>query len=291
MYLTLADIIRIKAERGYSVAKLSEYSGVPVGTLQNLLRGASANPRESTLLALERVLLGDEALYPGKTYSYRSESATLHSVKETALYHEQSPKQTQGEYTLADYYALPEERRAELIDGVFYDMAAPFPLHQMIAGAIYTKILNFLEENGGDCIPFIAPTDVQLDCDNKTVVQPDIFILCDRKKYKKSGIFGAPDFVLEVLSQSTRKKDMTVKLAKYLDAGVREYWAIDPEKRVLIVYIGHEEGIPHIYPLRGDVGVNLYGGRLQINLDRISKIIDNDSALTAGSFGSDPDRG
>lgn len=180
----------------------------------------------------------------------------------------------QGEYTLEDYYNMPEDRRVELIDGVIYDMAAPVPLHQLIAGRVHARILAFIEENEGDCIPFIAPADVQLDCNDRTMVQPDVFILCKRDKLKRFGIYGAPDFVLEILSGSTRKKDMTVKLMKYMEAGVREYWVIDPEKRLLIVYISEEEGIPRIYPLQGDVGMNLYGGNLRINLNEINNLID-----------------
>lgn len=80
--------------------------------------------------------------------------------------------------------------------------------------------------------------------------------------------------MLEILSGSTRKKDMTVKLMKYMEAGVREYWVIDPEKRLLIVYIGEEEGIPRIYPLQGDVGMNLYDGKLRIDLNEINDLID-----------------
>lgn len=272
MSITLEEIIRIKEERGYSVAKLSEYSGVPVGTLQKLLRGDSANPREATLLALEKVLYGEESVYPGKSYTYQSESILPEKVMESSAYGTREKKQ--GEYTLEDYYAMPEERRIELIDGVIYDMTAPVPVHQLIAGMVYARILEFIEENGGDCIPFIAPTDVQLDCDNRTMVEPDVFILCDQSKLKKSGIYGAPDFILEVLSKSTKKKDMTVKLMKYLEAGVKEYWVIDPDKRLLIVYIGQEEGIPHIYPLQGEIGINMYEGKLRINLDKICQIIE-----------------
>ena len=184
-----------------------------------------------------------------------------------------------GEYTLEDYYNMPEDRRVELIDGVIYDMAAPTPLHQLIAGAVYAGIRTFIRGNGGDCIPFIAPADVQLDCDSRTMVQPDVFILCKRDKLKRFGIYGAPDFVLEILSDSTRKKDMTVKLTKYMEAGVREYWVIDPEKRLLIVYIGEEEGIPRLYPLQGDVGMDLYDGKLRIDLNEINDLIDRFSSL------------
>ena len=174
---------------------------------------------------------------------------------------------------------MPEDRRAELIDGVIYDMASPSPLHQMIAGMVYARILAFIEKNKGDCIPFIAPADVQLDCDDRTMVQPDVFILCKQDRLRRFGICGAPDFVLEILSGSTRKKDMTVKLTKYMEAGVKEYWVIDSEKRLLIVYIGEEEGIPRLYPLQGDVGMNLYDGNLRIDLNEINGLIDRFGSL------------
>lgn len=279
MSITLAEIIRIKEARGYSVAKLSEYSGVPVGTLQKLLKGDSAKPREATLAALEKVLYGEESIYPGKAYQYQTESSQPDVLMQPAAYHAGHPQKKNGEYTLEDYYALPEERRVELIDGVFYDMTAPIPLHQQIAGVVYARILEYIESNDGDCLPFIAPTDVQLDCDNKTMLQPDVFILCDLDKLKKFGIYGAPDFVLEVLSKSTRKKDMTIKLMKYLDAGVKEYWVIDPEQKVLLIYLAEEEGLPHMYPLHGEAAVNLYEGKLRIDLDRISQIIERYNKL------------
>lgn len=278
MSITLEEIIRIKESRGYSVAKLSEYSGVPVGTLQKLLQGGSTRPREATLAALEKVLYGEESVYPGKSYLYQSESRQPDVLMQSPPCYVNSPacssQKKNGEYTLEDYNALPEDRRVELIDGVFYDMTAPVPLHQQIAGVIYARILNYIEDNGGDCLPFIAPTDVQLDCDNKTMLQPDVFILCDLQKLKKSGIYGAPDFVLEVLSKSTRKKDMTIKLTKYLDAGVQEYWVIDPDQKILLVYLAEKEGLPHMYPLHGQAPVSLYEGKLQIDLDHIDQMID-----------------
>lgn len=91
-------------------------------------------------------------------------------------------------------------------------------------------------ERGGSCRPLIAPMDTQLDCDEKTMVQPDVAILCRNDKIKKWGIYGAPDFVLEVISPSTRRKDYTKKLSKYMTAGVREYWILDPCQQKLIVY-------------------------------------------------------
>ncbi len=250
MSLMLADILRIKEERGYSVAKLSEYSGVPIGTLQKLLRGDSANPRKATLDALEKVLLGDEKLYPGKAYTYQMDSQPR-TLNQPRVYGAERVYVEQGEFTLQDYYALPDDRRVELIDGIFYDMAASSTLHQHIAGLVYRWISEFIEENDGDCIPFISPIDVQLDRSVKTMIQPDVIIVCDPKKVKHFGIYGAPDFVLEVLSKSTRKRDITLKLMKYMEAGVKEYWAVDTERRILIVYLAEEDAVPHIYSLKG----------------------------------------
>lgn len=273
MSITLADILRIKEERGYSVAKLSEYSGVPVGTLQKLLRGDSANPRKATLDALEKVLFGDEKLYPGKAFTYQMDSQPG-QLNQPRTYGAERIYVEQGEYTLQDYYALPDDRRVELINGFFYDMAAPSTLHQHIAGMFYAWIQRFIEENDGGCIPFISPVDVQLDRDVSTMVQPDVIIVCDPKKVRHFGIYGAPDFVLEVLSKSTKKRDITLKLAKYMEAGVREYWAIDTDRRILIVYLAEEDAVPHIYPLQGEVGVRIYEGKLRVDLEKIDRIID-----------------
>ena len=273
MSITLAEILRIKAEKGYSVSKLSEYSGVPVETLREILAGNTTDTMEADLAALENVLFQDACTYhlDGNSPNMVAEAQSYYSTLQG--------KKRQGEYTLEDYHNMPEDRRAELIDGVIYDMASPSPLHQMIAGMVYARILAFIEKNKGDCIPFIAPADVQLDCDDRTMVQPDVFILCKQDRLRRFGICGAPDFVLEILSGATRKKDMTVKLTKYMEAGVKEYWVIDPEKRLLIVYIGEEEGIPRLYPLQGDVGMNLYDGNLRIDLNEINGLIDRYGSL------------
>ena len=92
------------------------------------------------------------------------------------------------------------------------------------------------KKNKGHCKAFVAPVDVQLDCDDKTMVQPDILIVCDPDKLIKQCVFGAPDFVAEVLSKSTKNKDMNLKLMKYKRAGVREYWLIDTENEKVITY-------------------------------------------------------
>lgn len=181
----------------------------------------------------------------------------------------------QGEYTIDDYYALPEDVRVELIDGVFYFTAAPSIVHQDIAFTVHTVLHNYIREKKKPCKVYEAALDVQISCDNRTMVQPDVLVVCDRDKLRKYGIYGAPDFVLEVLSKSTRKKDMTVKLNKYFEAGVKEYWIIDPDKELLITYhFEKEQKTPHVYPLEGGVPVAITGDELQIDLGMIAELIE-----------------
>lgn len=175
----------------------------------------------------------------------------------------------QGEYTLEDYYDLPDERRVELIDGVFYDMASPTSVHQIISGQIYRCFSDYIDENQGNCIAMYAPLDVQLDCDDKTMVQPDIMIICDKNKFKDGVVYGAPDLVVEILSKSTWKKDIYIKLGKYAYAGVREYWMIDPDKKKVIVYDLEQEQGPVIYGFDDTVPVGIFDGLCSVNFAKV----------------------
>ncbi len=90
---------------------------------------------------------------------------------------------------------------------------------------------------------FMSPVDVQLDKDDKTMAQPDVFLVCDQSKNTGRCIYGAPDMVIEVTSPSTRKRDFGKKLGKYVDAGVREYWIVDVKNQKVIVYdLGEDFG-------------------------------------------------
>lgn len=254
--MTIDEMREMKQERGYSYEQIAELSGVPLSTVQKIFCGETHSPRYATLCALERIFKEDKA--PSM-------------VKEEVAYDFSGSQQ---EYTVKDYYALPDERRVELIDGVFYDMSAPSFVHQGIAGEVYFQIAGFIKANKGECVVRMAPVDVRLDCDNRTMVQPDVLILCDRSKIMRWGIMGAPDFVLEVLSPSTKRKDCMKKLTKYMEAGVREYWMIDPDKRKLIVYQFEAELYPAVYGLTGKVPVGIYEGRLLIDLDQVAEAIE-----------------
>lgn len=140
------------------------------------------------------------------------------------------------EYTVQDIYALPDGERAELIDGEIYMMAPPNRKHQRLTGSIYRKIADYIEDRQGNCEVNIAPFAVFLHADDKTYVEPDISVVCDKDKLDEYGCNGAPDWIVEIVSPSTRKRDYVLKLFQYKTAGVREYWIVDAEKERIMVY-------------------------------------------------------
>ena len=117
------------------------------------------------------------------------------------------PLPKEQSYTIDDIYALPDGDRAELIDGKIYMMAPPSRMHQEIAGELFAVIRNHIKEKGGDCKPFIAPFAVFLNADDKNYVEPDISVICDAGKLTDKGCVGAPDWIIEIVSPSSRRMD------------------------------------------------------------------------------------
>ena len=140
-------------------------------------------------------------------------------------------------YTIEDIYNLPEGERAELIDGQIYNMAPPKRKHQRISGALYSAIYNYIKSKKGSCEVFSAPFAVFLNANNRTYVEPDISVICDKSKLENGkGCNGAPDWIIEIVSPSTKSMDYGIKLFKYCNAGVREYWIVDKQKNRVTVY-------------------------------------------------------
>ena len=136
------------------------------------------------------------------------------------------------QYTSKDYWALPEGSRAELIDGQLYNMAPPSRIHQEITFQIARKLADYIDSKKGSCKVYPAPFAVNLDTDDKNWVEPDISVICDPDKLTDRGCSGAPDFIVEVVSPSSRRMDYLNKTGLYLNSGVREYWIIDPLKNI-----------------------------------------------------------
>jgi Uma2 family endonuclease len=143
-------------------------------------------------------------------------------------------------FTYADYKAweLKPGERFELINGVAYAMAAPNLTHQLIVTVLTTEFHTFLK--GKTCKVIPSPFDVRLfykkDDSDDTVVQPDVVVVCDPKKLGEEGCHGAPDLVVEILSPSNTAFEMERKLLLYREAGVKEYWIVDPKDKHISIY-------------------------------------------------------
>ena len=276
--MTIEEMKRRKRELGYTNQMIADRSGIPLSTVQKVFAGATASPRRETIDALERVLENSSGERSGRV-TYGDLTPLAGRVGEaSAAYNVHPAPRNSGAaddrlHTLEDYLSLPDDQRVEMIDGVFYDMAAPTTVHQSVAGFLFKKLLDFVMENKGPCFPFMSPVDVQLDCDDKTVVQPDVLVVCDRSKYRDGRVWGAPDLVVEVLSPSTRRKDMQLKMYKYAGAGVREYWMVDPEKKLAVQYDLEHLEFPAIYNFRSVIPVLIWGGACRIDLREMDDTI------------------
>ena len=159
-------------------------------------------------------------------------------------------------YTIDDIYALPDGERAELIDGQIYYMAPPKRIHQRLVHQLERIIGNYIEEKHGDCEVYPAPFAVFLNADNKNYAEPDISVICDKNKLDEYGCNGAPDWIIEIVSPGSRKMDYNIKLFKYRTAGVKEYWIVDYEKNLVMVYdFQNEDGDDYTFSDTIQVGI------------------------------------
>jgi Uma2 family endonuclease len=156
-----------------------------------------------------------------------------------------------GSYTYADYLGWETDKRYEIIDGEAYMMSSPSVFHQAISRELLGQFWNFLK--GKPCQVFAAPLDVRLfpkdDNSDKTVVQPDLLVVCDGSKLADGkSCRGAPDLVIEILSPSNISPALLLKFNQYLKAGVKEYWIVVPETQEIQIHLlekGNGAGAGH----------------------------------------------
>ena len=299
--MDLNELRDFKRYLGYSNKMLAERAGLPLGTVQKVLSGETKAPRYATIKALEK------AVYEGynerlEAEGYDLEEFGISYVTDGGLAHDYSYEtetgdrtesadgivhggpdiiedawsgnwRRQGTYTIEDYEAIPDEVRVELIDGVIYNMGAPTSMHQELLGELFVIFKLFMKTKKGKrkCNVFMAPCDVKLLIDDeKTIVQPDLLIVCDKKKkdmYKR--INGGPRFVVEILSPSNLEKDMIKKAGKYLDAGVEEYWMVDPKNEEVIVHDFAGSNIYMRYSFADKIPVRIFDGELVVDFAEI----------------------
>ena len=287
--MTIEELKNKKTTLGLTNEMIAASAGIPLSTVQKIMSGATKAPRKSTLVAIETVLSAEErrrsnmaGMNPdrSRSYTYEDLPETCGTVKEPAAGYNLAPKKTpekkkkDGEYTLDDYYALPDERRVELIDGVFYDMSAPAVIHQKILGELFMLFRECTDAHEGECEVYLSPCDVRLDMDNKTMVQPDLLVICGPYDLGAKRFEGAPDLVLEILSPSTRSKDMLLKLYKYQNAGVKEYWIVDPERETVMVYDFRDDNFyPEKYDFDSVIPIHISGGQCSIDFSRVNRAL------------------
>ncbi len=170
-------------------------------------------------------------------------------------------------YTYADYLAWQFSEMVELIKGKVVKMSpAPGSQHQMVSSNLHGIIWNQIKKS--PCKLFAAPSDVRLirkgfnDEQITTVVQPDLFMVCDASKIDEKGCLGSPDFIIEILSPNSGNQDLKVKYALYEEAGVGEYWVVFPAERVIEIFL-LENGKYHLaghYTEDGDIPIQSVPG-------------------------------
>ena len=262
--MTLEEMKQKKAEYRLTGEMIARESGVPLGTVLKIFSGFTKEPRKQTMEAIEKVFLQEEARKRRTSYDF--------SLPATETLRESSAQYRYGNeklHTIDDYYALPEDVRVELIDGKYYYMTAPTRKHQMVLGRLHALFLSCADAHD-------LPCDVRLDRDDYTMVQPDILVLCNEDNTEVRRVEGAPELVVEILSPSTRMKDQLLKLHKYQNAGVREYWIVDIEHRIITVHVFQDEDYcPERYDFSDTVPIRISEGRCSIDfsiiLDRLEK--------------------
>ena len=239
--MEIKELKRLKEEYKITNELLAEISGVPYSTITKIFCGVTKNPRADKLRAIEDAIIDfckDESDAGNIAVLFRGKAKTID-----------------------DWMNLPDDVRAELIDGVLYYMNNPSLWHQRVIGLVHYQLMSYIREKNGTCLPLMAPFGVQIDMDDDTVVQPDVMVVCDQSIIREYTVFGAPDFVMEVVSPSSKKRDYFIKLNKYQNAGVKEYWIVDRSKKHATVYThldDPEEMQLDVYPLNEKIPVGLY---------------------------------
>lgn len=276
--MTIEEMKVKRKELGLSCRELAELGDLPLATVQKVFSGATKAPRSKTIRALEAVFSKPE--YDGRSvkglrYDRLEEE---HLNGSCVLQEEASEYKTANlfdkedkSHTVEEYLALPDDLRVELIDGTFYEMFAPTYTHQEILMSIVIELKSFVKKNKGKCKVVAAPFDIQLDKDNKTMVQPDIVVICEKDRINDKRGYGAPDMVVEILSPSTAKKDWEIKLSKYMAAGVREYWIVDPVKKMVVVFFKSDDyaDVPEIYSFDSQVPVHIWDCKCKVDFSQI----------------------
>lgn len=264
------ELMELKERYGFTYDEISAKSGVSRASVQKMLTGVSRSPRQKNLNAVYFAIMDmidSVAIQPRMTnarYDALLDAGIYRSpaVREVPASYGETAAKPKRRYTYKDLQNLPEGTRAEVINGELIFLETPTVKHNIISSDIYLQLRLYLDSHNCGCEAFLAPQDVQLTDDDTTVVEPDLFVLCDMSMLGRP-VHGAPAFVVEVLSPSTKKRDMEEKRNKYRDAGVREYWAIDPIREQVIVW---HFGKAALDPYAPELGLYTFHDKIPVGL-------------------------
>ena len=176
--------------------------------------------------------------------------------------------QEEKKYTYADYLKFPNDERWEIIDGIPYMQSASTWQHQAVSIQLASQLNDYF--TGRPCRVFAAPFDLcipELDeCDEEIsniISQPDIVVVCDESKLRKTGYFGVPSLIIEITSPSSARNDKLFKFNKFEKAGVKEYWIVEPDAKLVSVFTlqdNNRYGRPELYTEADDVEVSIFTG-------------------------------
>lgn len=175
--------------------------------------------------------------------------------------------------TIEQYEALSEDVHIEIFEGIPYDMASPSQEHQTISMELSTTINNYIKKQHGSCRVFSAPFDVKLNDSPLTIVQPDLMVICNPDKLDGKRCNGAPDFIIEIVSPGNPADDYIRKLYYYKNAGVREYWIVDPRRRTITVNFFEQNILNIQYSFDATIKVNIYDD-LYIDFSEIDAMLN-----------------
>ena len=278
--MTIEQMRERKRELGYSAEDLAIASKVPVSTVRKIMSGATKSPRKETVQALEKALSRTQGEYTLEEFDKIPEGVHIELIN-GYLYARKQGKPLPQE--IVDSFLAGEKAykyqsdsgnaatsaNKELIDGVIYDWASPTVMHQRAVMELTYQIKRFIEKGKHPCEVLPAPMDVKLFDDRSDIVEPDVIVICDSSKDKGDHIEGAPDFIAEVLSPSTSSNDLIRKLSLYLDAGVREYWIVDIERREITVYDFEADGRAKIFSFDERIPMNITSRKLKIDISKL----------------------
>lgn len=296
--MDINDLRKRKKDLKFTTAQLAYLAELPVSTVSKIMTGETKNPSYITIEKIDKVLLREEMIRRIEEYKkalaeyckslddqekydivqFEKDYRKANNLNDDPIPFAKPVTRdgnTAGNLavsgnsrvTIDQLSLLGEDKSIELIDGKLIFGQAPGLQHQMIVQNIGESIAAFIKKNKGKCRMFNVGVNVAIDEDEYSLLIPDLVVVCDESKLTEFGINGAPDFVVEVISKSTKHLDYNDKMHKYMHAGVREYWIVDPGKEMVTVYIEGEPMMAYVYSFSDQIPVGIYEGELKININ------------------------